>query len=276
MFGELSKLYLSYNKGERIADREYVNRICSLVVHEKNIEKFLNDVYVVDNSTFKPGEEIKHSTFYLKSRILLVNFDDDHSVEAEASMSERDYLDWYNAGVLDTTLHELQHVDQESDRNLFPYTLKSQLIELTDIDIKKPNKRFYTRLAKKPFVKILNEYYDRNHDTAPVERMAELESLEETDKVMKACGELTYGMEEFVRCQECCKRDVLLAGYKLEGDMTNSPSLDFLEGMPHSKNKKIIENNPGFRDMSIPFEQRLLYGLSLTREEFAKVKKMTR
>ena len=92
MTGELAELLQSYSKADKVADREYVDRICSLVVHSKNIEKYLNNVMVVDNSFFKPGEKIKHTTYYLKSHIILVNLDDDHSVEAEASMSEKDYL----------------------------------------------------------------------------------------------------------------------------------------------------------------------------------------
>ncbi len=276
MTGELAKLLQSYNTSEKVADKEYVTRICSLVVHSKNLDKYLNNVLVVDNSFFKPGEKIKHTTYYLKSRIILVNLDDDHSVEAEASMSEKDYLDWYNAGILDTALHELEHVEQEKERTTNPESLKSQLIELTDIDVNKPNKRFYARIIRKPVVRKLHDYYDERHDLAPVERMAELESIEDTDKVIKAYGPLSYGLEEFLRCQACCKHNALLEGYRLEGNITNSPSLDFLENMPHSKNKKIIANNPAFRDMSLPFEERLLYGLSLTKDEFAKVKTMSR
>ena len=276
MTGELAELLQSYSKTERIADREYVDRICSLVVHSKNIEKYLNNVMVVDNSFFKPGEKIKHTTYYLKSHIILVNLDDDHSVEAEASMSEKDYLEWYNAGILDTTLHELQHVDQENDRLTDPKSLKSQLIELTDTDVKKPNKRFYARILKKPIIRILHDYYDERHDLAPVERMAELESIEETDRVIRSIENRSYGLEDFLRCQSCCKEETLLKGYRLEGNITNSPSLDFLENMPHTKNKEIIANNPSFRDMSLPFEERLLYGLPLTKEEFVKVKRMSR
>ena len=276
MTGELAELLQSYSKTERIADREYVDRICSLVVHSKNIEKYLNNVMVVDNSFFKPGEKIKHTTYYLKSHIILVNLDDDHSVEAEASMSEKDYLEWYNAGILDTTLHELQHVDQENDRLTDPKSLKSQLIELTDTDVKKPNKRFYARILRKPIIRILHDYYDERHDLAPVERMAELESIEETDRVIRSIENRSYGLEDFLRCQSCCKEETLLKGYRLEGNITNSPSLDFLENMPHTKNKEIIANNPLFRDMSLPFEERLLYGLPLTKEEFVKVKRMSR
>ena len=276
MIEELAQLLQSYNKSERIADEEYVKRICSLVVHYKNMEKYLKNVVVVDNSSFKPDEEIKHTTFYLMSRIILVNLDDDHSIEAEASMSEKDYLDWYNAGILDTALHELQHVDQERFRTIRPETLKAQLIELNDIDVKKPNKKFYTRLIKKPAIKKLHEYYDVNHDLAPVERMAELESIEESDRVIKACKDTSYGLQEFVRCQDCCKEEVLLKGYRLDGDITNSPSLEFLERMPYSKNGKIISNNPMFTDMSIPFEDRMLYGLHLTKNEYSKMKKLTR
>ena len=276
MTGELAELLQSYSKTERIADREYVDRICSLVVHSKNIEKYLNNVMVVDNSFFKPGEKIKHTTYYLKSHIILVNLDDDHSVEAEASMSEKDYLEWYNAGILDTTLHELQHVDQENDRLTDPKSLKSQLIELTDTDVKKPNKRFYARILRKPIIRILHDYYDERHDLAPVERMAELESIEETDRVIRSIENRSYGLEDFLRCQSCCKEETLLKGYRLEGNITNSPSLDFLENMPHTKNKEIIANNPLFRDMSLSFEERLLYGLPLTKEEFVKVKRMSR
>ena len=61
MTGELAELLQSYSKAEKVADREYVDRICSLVVHSKNIEKYLNNVMVVDNSFFKPGEKIKTS-----------------------------------------------------------------------------------------------------------------------------------------------------------------------------------------------------------------------
>ncbi len=276
MTGELAELLQSYSKTGRIADREYVDRICSLVVHSKHIEKYLNNVMVVDNSFFKPGEKIKHTTYYLKSHIILVNLDDDHSVEAEASMSEKDYLEWYNAGILDTTLHELQHVDQENDRLTDPKSLKSQLIELTDTDVKKPNKRFYARILRKPIIRILHDYYDERHDLAPVERMAELESIDETDRVIRSIENRSYGLEDFLRCQSCCKEETLLKGYRLEGNITNSPSLDFLENMPHTKNKEIIANNPLFRDMSLPFEERLLYGLPLTKEEFVKVKRMSR
>jgi len=276
MTGELANLLQSYSTSERIADKEYINKICSLVVHSKNIDKYLNNVLVVNNSFFKPDEVIKHTTYYLKSRIILVNLDDDHSIEAEASMSEKDYLDWYNAGILDTLLHELEHVEQEKERITNPESLKSQLIELNDIDVKRPNKKFYARIIRKPFVKALHDYYDEKHDLAPVERMAELESIEETDKVIRSIENRSYGLEDFLRCQACCKHDALLEGYRLEGNFTNSPSLDFLENMPHSKNKKIIENNPLFRDMSLPFEERLLYGLSLTKDEFAKVKTMSR
>ena len=52
MTGELANLLQSYNKAEKVADRPYVDRICSLVVHSKNIEKYLNNVMVVDNSFF--------------------------------------------------------------------------------------------------------------------------------------------------------------------------------------------------------------------------------
>ena len=111
------------------------------------------------------------------------------------------------------------------------------------------------------------KHYKKNHDLAPHERIANLRAAGTTLDLIKNYKEKQEGIITYKLVNTMSTSKSLIKGYVLNGDKTNSPSLDYLKGMKGTENSKYVGVSE-FHDDSIPYEDRLLYGLELSSNEY--------
>ena len=191
------------------------------------------------------------------------------------------YLYFDNLLKLRMVLHELEHVNQEKILEDRKEDTEYELVKLNNYHY------IYPSFMKKSDAGIIDtikgtiklykygRYYYKNHDIAPVERLANIKSYNETYNIFKGLDKEKLGRayDEF-RYFSYQELDYFLkCGYKLNGDKTNSPSVDYLSGI---KDLKYIVNEYDFDEASknLSFEERVLYGLSLSKEEYDNIEKL--
>jgi hypothetical protein len=79
-----------------------------------------------------------------------------------------------------------------------------------------------------------------------------------------------YGKEQLLKRILYSNNYHCMEGYKLIGDKTNSPSIEYVERLPFSKNKNYLKTNymQMLLNEDISLYNRILCGLSLTKEEY--------
>ncbi len=265
MIYELIELLTHYKN--RYADNYFVNQVLIIISKYHDISGYIKDLLVIDK---KNSFESSYN-FYKKT--LTINLYQEHNKEISKHLINDDYIYYFNLSVLKTILHEFEHIMQEKKKVSKEDSIEKKLIVLNDItciiDKNEFNKEpFIKRIKLKRDLRSYHKYYLDNHDLAPVERMANIRSSSNMKLITDEIKDKNTGVIAFSFISEFQFFDQLMNGYYLIDDITNSPSLDFLSNMKKTNNREIINNDLGLNDFSLSFENRLLYGLKLTKEEY--------
>ena len=264
---ELAILVDKYSSNNKYVDKAFVDRVCLDLVDFYNLHDYLKDVTVNDFDIKSGGA----SSYHPHNKTMSIELCS--SKKYLRKLDERflkDHYYWYNLYVLMSILHEMEHVKQEKLlENRFD-TIESSLIYLNNIlDSTINDKGLRNKILGHFKIIRYGSYYTRNHDKAPIERLANIRSFkdivdiiniidkEDLDAIAVYKGYTLDLMLDQIRC-----------GYKLDKDKTNSPSLDYLRGMKSTNNKELINRLRIFKSDSLSLTDKLTYGLDLDKEEY--------
>ncbi len=257
MIEELLGLIDEYRHYQLLADSTFVNKMVITLVNYYDLHKYLDRVDV----TFS-NDKRKGSKYNSVDKVLTINLSEDYEIEKSLEMKEN-YYRWYNLEVTHSILHEIEHIIQEKQRCEKPYEFESELIERCDI----VQNRFSIKEA-------INNYftfrkYARCHDMVPIERMANYNANNTLGVLIDKIDEKTKLNKSIIKSYKSYfddrKAQQLLVGYKLIGDNTNSPSMDYLTYIKRDDGILIPEG--------LSLDKRLYLGLPLNKKEFLRISK---
>ena len=262
MYEELLDLYDNYVSNHKYADNIFVNQVFIIVNRYHPIGKYLKEVYVTN----------KDNEYKCIDKIININLQQIYKAVSKLSdVLEDDFVYLYNLVVLETIFHELEHVYQEEVKDKGENNLETFLLVLSDSLVVFPLDIDYRNLVNRIKLKLksrrINKYYHKNHDMAPYERMAEIRAYGNTINLIGEYSTYNLGIVAYCELVNHMLGATFKNGYKIIGDKTNSPSLDYIRGMKGSNNKEFVDFHV-FHDMNICLQDRLLYGLELTKDEY--------
>ena len=106
---------------------------------------------------------------------------------------------------------------------------------------------------------------------APHERTAIIKSCIDIDRICQQdfIKNSSY-YESFINKNALCFFHILVDKYKLVGEISNSPSLEYLFKL-FRDNRNIILTDKELYDFSLPAEERFYYGLVLSSDEYNNI-----
>ena len=279
MFLEILDLLDSYCIKEEFVDMKFVNQFYIIIKKYYDIGKYLENI--IDTN--------KNTAYSSYNRILRVNipFEFEYLDSVKNSVSSREFVYLFNFDIVETLLHELEHMFQQELIEGNTDSVERKLLALGD------HNQYYSKDKYEGYFKIFKlframlhtlwfrKYYRNLHDQAPNERIANLRSFDKMYYILDLVGN-TYHNDGLVLYESHLDYDLdkqLFLGYQeevLDSGYTNSPSLDFLSGMKHTDNEKEIREDISLFDINIPYMDRVLYGLSLTKDEYHDMKSLKR
>ena len=265
MFENILKIIKKYHDNKQYADYEFVIDICNIIIDNNNLSDYINGIYI--NNSFNGN----NSRYLYTTNILEFNLYRLYKTEYISILNDN-YYGFFNLIVLKTIIHELEHVNQELIKDTPVNNLERKLLILGDPTtyIKQPNTSNKLSLSKQinrlewlKYRILYNKYYYY----APNERLAIIKSCIELYKIIEIDFLKESLYYEIFNKSNDSELDNIIKPYKLNNDLTNSPSLEYLSKLTYD-NQTIIKNDISLYDMSLPKEERFLYGLALTKEEY--------
>ena len=254
---EIYKILSVYNNNHKYVDDYFAYNVFSIVQNHYNLSSYAKYLQILD---------MRDLADYDKSRKLIrLNLNKVRVPLIKENYPDVHYL-FYNARVTMDIIHEFIHADNYRiiNENINDNELLYQLLNLA-------NPRIYNNDLLAPIKrKIVNNYYLKNWVKDPDERRANIISGIETMNIIKLIPDDVFGKEQLLKRMLYSVNYHCMEGYRLIGDKTNSPSIDYVSKLPFSKNKKYLEN--GYmqklinEDMSL--YNRLLCGLSIPKEDY--------
>lgn len=269
MIEEIADIVDEYNRQKRYPDNAFVNRICISYINANKLNKYLKDVRTDDISLKNGGSNYNPFT-----KVLAVDLTGGRIPLLQIVLRDK-YLYFENLQKLRMVLHELNHVVEERTLENNDGSIEFELVKLNNYNyfypmyMKEDNPTIIDTLKGRIKLFRYGMYYNRNHDLAPIERIADIRSYNMTYEILKKIDtkKIDRAYTEFV--YYACKNmnDTLERGYKMMGDKSNSPSIDFLKGL---KDLRYIVDEYDFDEESkkLSFEDKVLYGMKLNKEEF--------
>lgn len=262
MYDELLDLYDNYVTNHKYADNTFVNQVFIIINKYHSLGKYLKEVYVTNGcSEYLPIDQVINIGLNEINQL----------IKGLKDQLQDDYVYLYNLFVIETIFHELEHVyqeekkDSEEDIESFLLLLSDPIILTLDFV---EHENIINHIKLKLRAHRQKKYYEKNHDLAPQERIANLRSSSKTIDLINNHSNPNKGIAAYHLITNDIINKLLVKGYHLNGDKTNSPSLDYLKGMRGTDNKRLV-NFIGFHDLSISYANRLLYGLELTSDEYS-------
>ena len=299
MCENITKLIFDYTKNDKMADDYFVKQIIDIITKEKNIKDYIEKTTII--LPFNNSNKSLGSAYNAKTKELQINLSPElKSIKYNISFfNNRNYrILLYNINVVLTILHELDHVEINKKMNIDEQIIDSVYGHLL-FDIKNPKiieltEEEFDALNDDEKKKIQNEfisssiricknslYYQLFHDKNPIERRANinshlylsqvLDNLDNTSLSNNALDKIRLlELKEFIKK---CRY-----GYTSKGAITNSPSYDYIKTIQQEEALSKIDiynsdcliayNNA---KNTYTLQQRILYGLPLTINEFKEI-----
>ena len=254
---EIYSILSIYNNNHNYVDEDFVDDVFSIVRKNYNLRDYAKYYSVLDMNDL--------ANYNKSFRLILINLKKERLSEIKKEYPEVHYL-FYNARVILDIIHEFIHADNYRimNENINDNELLYQLLNLA-------NPRIYNNDLLAPIKqKIVNNYYLKNWVKDPDERRANIISGIETMNVLDLIPDDVYGKEQLLKRMLYTINNNCMKGYRLIGDKTNSPSIEYVSNIPFSKNKNYIKTNymQKLLNEDLSLYNRLLYGLSLSKEEY--------
>ena len=265
-----------YNEKGKYGDKKFVDNITKEIVDEYDLHNYLKKTTVHDG--YVPLGINQYNPF---RKELTISLDDIRKSKPRILLGEK-YPEFYNFDLLLALFHEYEHIKEEKVIHKMDKTLEEELILLNNYIYLYPNfmneeeGSFRDKIHGTFAVWKYNYYYLFNHDKAPTERMANIKAHERISEVIENVDQDKYkdSIREFKFYASNLFLKQIKKGYKLKGDMTNSPSLDYLSRVnilkPILFKEEILEDG---KDLS--YKERVTLGLPITKDEYQQLSKET-
>jgi len=265
MESEIIDLFLDYCSKKKLIDSCFINKIFLIITKYIDTNGYLKNV-IVNNKDKKNG-----SYYNPIDNVISFNLELHHIEYFKKMLDFDDYVYWYNLFVLRTIFHEFTHVKQEEHLYGFQFDIEQKLIVLNDLRTMISLDGFKNRV--KHFYKShkYHQYYIKHHDLSPNERMANIEASKRINSICDQLEIENEGITAFCVFEKYELCNEIRSGYHLVDSLTNSPSIDFIKNIHDEARDKITYIDKTLFDMSLPFDQRLYYGLSLTASEYQTI-----
>jgi len=255
----------TYHNKKKYADADFMLKITNLIVNYYNLDEYINNYLIISDNI---GPNSRYSYLYKSLEYNLAKIDNPINYKR----LKNNYYGFYNLQALKNIFHELEHVHQEQIKDNDYDSLVGKILILGDANTFIDNIYIDTTYLQEIIIKLkrlkYQIYYDHNYRNVPAERMAIiyscLDMMHITDEKFIKNSDY-YGLFQYIN--ECDLKDILLSDYKLKRNITNSPTLAYLKGLT-IKNRMFVKKDCSLHNLDIPFEERIIYGLELTKEEF--------
>lgn len=262
MYQDIYELISKYNEQNKQIDAYFMNNVCEMIRDNEKLKEYVKCWSFEKMRSFAIYSCIERKIFF--------NITSARPLEVYKKFFPQIATMVYNYDQLGSIFHEFMHaiqfrriMEHEEDSNSFFSRLYSY-----DESFKEDLKFYF-----KPTNLIRRIYYHRHHNDDFLEREANITADMKIQQVLsfdKDKESDTYIhlklVEDYITILE------KLIGYKLNGDITNSPTIDYLSNLPFTSNRRYFKDHPNeFKDLSLPYETRLLYGFYLTGDEYQKL-----
>ncbi len=283
MYTSIAKVLYDYEINKKLADEEFVCRIIEIVSNYNNLSKYIKKVEVTNKESNKDSYYDNDGSIFINKNAVDVEVNA-QSEYLKAVTGYDNRIMNYNLSVLETILHEMDHVylEKEQDQDESKYNKFIEIATLaTGADI--PSKNILIKLKNK-FNDMYNKMiYDAYHDLAPFERRANIQSLRGIKHVINELKKSDlnkssiYG-SNYIYTNKLNGKEKEF--YELNGIVTNSPSYDYLNSLATTElisemtdlyNANRIDSlESDSKEYSV--KERILYGLQLSDQEFKSIK----
>ena len=273
MYDELLNLFDDYSSINKYADEKFVNEAFKIINKYNPMGKYLKSINIVKTrSQYFPDRQIIN---YSLNDITVAT----KRLKKKISVSDHVYL--YNLMVIETIFHEIEHVYQEELKLSDEMNMEKVLLVLTDpllyiSGLKENNNKFIYKLKLRYKLYKHNKYYLKHHDLAPFERIANIHACNKMIDLVDNYNIDNNGIEVFYKLISNLLGDQLLKGYKIIGDKTNNPTVDFMLGMKEPIANELINGSDYFYTFDHSFDTRVTCGLTLSSDEFEALKEKVR
>ncbi len=284
MYEEVAKIIFDYTKKNKQADEEYVEKLVDVISNGKNIEKYISKIEI---------KEAEDSSYNINTGELQISLDEEYA-NFEYKLSRKNNF-ILNANVALTVFHELDHANYKKTAINDHNSLDSTYFAITNSKLEKPriielDDETYDNLTQEAQDELLHEcegkvldmaksvmYYILYHDKAPYEKRANINSNIDLDRVINKLYNTSidnkvlekYRLLKLKKFIKVCRY-----GYTTMGNITNSPAYDYFKKI--GLGEMLLEILIYDSDPTIAYkkakslytlQQRIIYGLPLTREE---------
>lgn len=260
MYNEILNKLKYYNDAKKFVDDKFVIDISEIVKEQYKLSYYVKK--------FKINNKLNSGGIYESSKKLITyNPEFKHNPDLKEMFPDYYYF-LYNISIVLGIFHELYHVKQ----------FKTVMDELYLPDEEK-NMFLFLFLSIESFCKkqddinkTIENYYNLNHDKDPFERDANLSSMKYLFKLFSIMPNDEKEVLLSKTIFQIQKYIILTENYILNGEKTNSPSLDYINNIPIIDTKEILDE---FKDLindpNLSYDDRLHYGLWLTNNEFVEL-----
>ena len=272
MYKELSDIIYNYVTNEKNVDKDFIYNSVDIIKDKLNVSDYISGI------TFLPNTDPHLGEYNFVTKNLSINLD--------YILFRRKTTFQKSIEMIATLFHELDHTSIKKECETGSDEIIHRLYYYTSVSLseKYKNKTDATYKDILLLLRYLMIYYN-NHDLAPFERRAILNSYNNTKKLYLELFKKDLDRKELVNTFLILERNydkALLSKYKrhLNG-LTNAPSYDYcnklkkiLGSLPeevevYNSNKIESYNNSA---LNYSLSDRLLYGLELTNEELKSAK----
>ena len=263
----------TYHNKKQYADFKFMNLITDIIVKYYDLDEYIKHYSIISDYN---GPNNRYSFIYKSLEYNLARVDN----PSNFNDLRDNYYGFFNLQALKSILHELEHVHQEQIKDIDYNSIIGKILLLGDSNTFIDNIYIDTPYLKEQIIKLkrlkYQIYYNHNYRKVPCERLAIAYSCIDMMNIIKEDFIKNSGYyEKFANINNDDLNDVLLSNYKLKGNQTNSPTLDYLKKLI-IKNRLFIKKDYSLHNFDIPSIDRLIYGLELTKEEFENINEINK
>ena len=265
MNNEIYNILKKYNDNKEFVNDKFVLDICNMIIKEEKLDAYVDGIYTTNS---KHGYDTEYQ---ILNSSLYFNLFKAHDLMAKKRLQDTYYW-YYNLTILTAIFHELEHVNIEKiiNEEENDVVLRAILTLNDPLYIYSNLKHININLK----LKLYELFQKINKTKVPSERIANLVSFDKTKDILSMMTLEIDAVKAYNDLIDYLHQYVLIYGYKLINNYTNSPTIDYLGSIPFANNSIILNKTRAlFEDDELSLDKRLLCGLYLTKNEYQKIKK---
>lgn len=285
---EILKLVYNYSKEKRIADKQLIYQLITILSTHYQLTQYIKELEFYDELLFEINDQIitiaynyltKKITISMEGIKIIAQKKTQHN---QTMLSEIETYFYYNLLITQAIIHDIEHIIHERNIDKNNSDLETQLIKICTQDnrrIKQLSHLFQE--TKEDYyqqeINILTNKYIKHYQYNPSERLAQISSLQ---LIIKIIDPLKKEIPNLYRLETIYLLQEMIKGYKIFLFYMESPTLKYLSKMDylsdlknlafyHTNTKKLESNIIN----TLSKEERVNLGLSITSDEYKFLKR---